>query len=162
MCGNSQAFSLIFTGIFFFVVVVVPHLAYSCLPKSNCWGVSVSLKLHKQTVGQKPSVHHSCGGGFGLAVVGWKEKPKLNRSPNPLPSQVGTQSHTALCRHHPFAPSPGMRCTMEPGSSLGLPSNAVAFCHCKHCFPLELRNKTQTFQSPDSSSSWLLQFAVFQ
>lgn len=155
-----------FTGIFpdfyrdFFVVVVVPHLAYSCLPKSSCWGVSISLKLHKQTVGQKNISASQLWWGILFSRGGLERRnPSRGTAPTPCPPRLGL---TATQQAPLLAPSLCMRCTMEPGVSPGLPNNAIAFCHCPHCFPLELRNKTQTFQSPDSSSSRQMLFAVFQ
>lgn len=98
-----------FTGIFpdfyrdlFLLLLLLFHTWLTAVcQKSNCWGVSVSLKLHKQTVGQKPSVHHSCGGGFGLAVVGWKGETQAESQSQP-PALPGWDSKP----HSPLQASP--------------------------------------------------------
>lgn len=127
MCGNLQAFSLIFTGIFF---VVVPHLAHSCLPKSNCWGVSVSLKLHKQTLGQKPSVNRSCGGGIWFSHGRLKARsPNRDTTPSlchPRQGLTATHNPTRIA-HSPFAWHERCWCLENQTALQFLPTNKLAF-----------------------------------
>lgn len=103
---NVWKFSGIFPDFYRDFFVFVPHLAHSCFPKSNCWGVSVSLKLHKQTLGQKPSVNRSCSGGIRVSHSRLK-----SRNPNwdtalslchPRQGLTATHNPTGT-GHNPFA-----------------------------------------------------------